>query len=285
MQKLLLPYNQQIPISSLNQNEPDRNYVHTQNRRSSTTSLGFSSSDESQDSSDPNENVVNLLHSIEKANDSYKHLVPFMNRIGYDFMSHCENSRINRHPFNFTLFFQYNSPTNQQTLCSISGSDLQNFLVTIPLPAINDCLKYLENIKEAFSKWLVFREKELERDARLLTLPLTNSFTPNLEQANDHGLTASESSSSPESNSSTTNPVQDHLNDESEKNSIEECLQCASVDTPEWRRGPYGPRSLCNACGLFYGKLIKRFGKEQAAVVMARRKSQGNGTDRRIPIE
>jgi hypothetical protein len=27
------------------------------------------------------------------------------------------------------------------------------------------------------------------------------------------------------------------------------------VETPEWRRGPLGPRTLCNACGLIYAKL------------------------------
>jgi hypothetical protein len=28
------------------------------------------------------------------------------------------------------------------------------------------------------------------------------------------------------------------------------CHQCFSRDTPEWRSGPDGPRTLCNACGL-----------------------------------
>ncbi|KAI9231277.1 MAG: hypothetical protein BYD32DRAFT_376337 [Podila humilis] len=28
------------------------------------------------------------------------------------------------------------------------------------------------------------------------------------------------------------------------------CLSCDSSDTPEWRRGPDGARTLCNACGL-----------------------------------
>ncbi|KAF9510209.1 hypothetical protein BS47DRAFT_1300438, partial [Hydnum rufescens UP504] len=29
-----------------------------------------------------------------------------------------------------------------------------------------------------------------------------------------------------------------------------QCSSCGSRDTPEWRRGPDGPRTLCNACGL-----------------------------------
>ena len=32
------------------------------------------------------------------------------------------------------------------------------------------------------------------------------------------------------------------------------CHQCARVESPEWRRGPCGLRSLCNACGLHYAK-------------------------------
>lgn len=29
---------------------------------------------------------------------------------------------------------------------------------------------------------------------------------------------------------------------------IQACLGCQATDTPEWRRGPLGPRTLCNAC-------------------------------------
>jgi hypothetical protein len=27
------------------------------------------------------------------------------------------------------------------------------------------------------------------------------------------------------------------------------CAICSTVDSPEWREGPMGPRTLCNACG------------------------------------
>ena len=30
------------------------------------------------------------------------------------------------------------------------------------------------------------------------------------------------------------------------------CLNCGSMDTPQWRVGPLGPRTLCNACGVRY---------------------------------
>merc|ERR1712137_28870 len=32
------------------------------------------------------------------------------------------------------------------------------------------------------------------------------------------------------------------------------CHSCATSETPEWRRGPNGPRTLCNACGLKWAK-------------------------------
>lgn len=38
----------------------------------------------------------------------------------------------------------------------------------------------------------------------------------------------------------------------------QECLGCQAKETPEWRKGPMGPRTLCNACGLLYAKLSKR---------------------------
>ncbi|PHH50018.1 GATA zinc finger domain-containing protein 10 [Ceratocystis fimbriata CBS 114723] len=43
------------------------------------------------------------------------------------------------------------------------------------------------------------------------------------------------------------------------------CHSCARVDTPEWRRGPDGARTLCNACGLHYAKLERKRTNEQRA--------------------
>lgn len=36
------------------------------------------------------------------------------------------------------------------------------------------------------------------------------------------------------------------------------CHSCNRQDTPEWRRGPDGARTLCNACGLHYAKLERK---------------------------
>jgi Zn ribbon nucleic-acid-binding protein len=36
------------------------------------------------------------------------------------------------------------------------------------------------------------------------------------------------------------------------------CHSCNRAETSEWRRGPDGARTLCNACGLHYAKLTKK---------------------------
>jgi len=41
------------------------------------------------------------------------------------------------------------------------------------------------------------------------------------------------------------------------------CLMCGVTETPEWRRGPTGDHTLCNACGLHYAKSLKKQKKEQ----------------------
>ncbi|KAG0131615.1 hypothetical protein HOY82DRAFT_607705 [Tuber indicum] len=39
------------------------------------------------------------------------------------------------------------------------------------------------------------------------------------------------------------------------------CHSCQRAETPEWRRGPDGARTLCNACGLHYAKLTRKLSK------------------------
>ncbi|KAL1298224.1 hypothetical protein HN51_042615 [Arachis hypogaea] len=39
------------------------------------------------------------------------------------------------------------------------------------------------------------------------------------------------------------------------------CLHCAAEQTPQWRTGPMGPKTLCNACGVRYksGRLVPEY--------------------------
>jgi len=36
------------------------------------------------------------------------------------------------------------------------------------------------------------------------------------------------------------------------------CTDCGTLDSPEWRKGPMGPKTLCNACGLRWAKREKK---------------------------
>lgn len=56
------------------------------------------------------------------------------------------------------------------------------------------------------------------------------------------------------------------------------CNHCGANETPEWRRGPDGARTLCNACGLYHAKMVKKNGPIVAAEIFRRRQeSTGNG--------
>ncbi|KAI0064728.1 hypothetical protein BV25DRAFT_1914409 [Artomyces pyxidatus] len=37
------------------------------------------------------------------------------------------------------------------------------------------------------------------------------------------------------------------------------CNTCGRTDSPEWRKGPRGPKTLCNACGLRWAKKVRKF--------------------------
>ncbi|XP_043691476.1 GATA transcription factor 4-like [Telopea speciosissima] len=42
---------------------------------------------------------------------------------------------------------------------------------------------------------------------------------------------------------------------------LRKCMHCASEKTPQWRTGPLGPKTLCNACGVRYksGRLVPEY--------------------------
>ena len=50
------------------------------------------------------------------------------------------------------------------------------------------------------------------------------------------------------------------------------CHVCGTHSTPEWRKGPDGPATLCNACGIKYSKVIT----EQKESVRERKVSNVN---------
>lgn len=66
---------------------------------------------------------------------------------------------------------------------------------------------------------------------------------------------------------------------------MNKCHRCGTTETPEWRRGPNGLRTLCNACGLFHAKLVKRKGAALAAEEVLNNKVCKGKNGRRISIK
>ncbi|KAH7294982.1 hypothetical protein KP509_27G027400 [Ceratopteris richardii] len=49
--------------------------------------------------------------------------------------------------------------------------------------------------------------------------------------------------------------------DQQQQHALRKCLHCAATKTPQWRAGPMGPKTLCNACGVRYksGRLCEEY--------------------------
>lgn len=53
----------------------------------------------------------------------------------------------------------------------------------------------------------------------------------------------------------------DNNNNNNINGEIRRCLHCAAEKTPQWRTGPMGPKTLCNACGVRFksGRLVPEY--------------------------
>lgn len=67
--------------------------------------------------------------------------------------------------------------------------------------------------------------------------------------------------SSPEPNTTVSAKTTPSKKRDSGENPGRRCLHCASEKTPQWRTGPMGPKTLCNACGVRYksGRLVPEY--------------------------
>ncbi|CAK9153527.1 unnamed protein product [Ilex paraguariensis] len=56
------------------------------------------------------------------------------------------------------------------------------------------------------------------------------------------------------------------------------CLHCASDKTPQWRTGPLGPKTLCNACGVRYksGRLVPEYRPAASPTFMSAKHSNSH---------
>ncbi|XP_059311467.1 GATA transcription factor 2-like [Lycium ferocissimum] len=62
-------------------------------------------------------------------------------------------------------------------------------------------------------------------------------------------------------NNKPTHEKPNHQDPQHNNNGPRKCTHCASEKTPQWRTGPLGPKTLCNACGVRYksGRLVPEY--------------------------
>mmetsp|Transcript_15372 Transcript_15372/g.38274 ORF Transcript_15372/g.38274 Transcript_15372/m.38274 type:complete len:599 (-) Transcript_15372:1288-3084(-) len=44
------------------------------------------------------------------------------------------------------------------------------------------------------------------------------------------------------------------------------CVECGATHTPQWREGPQGPKTLCNACGVRFNRALQKAARRGAAL-------------------
>lgn len=64
------------------------------------------------------------------------------------------------------------------------------------------------------------------------------------------------------------------------------CTSCGTSNSPEWRKGPTGQKTLCNACGLRFSRSVSRQQKkENKARVGQQQQSQTTGQQANVSIQ
>ncbi|KAE8697519.1 GATA transcription factor 2 [Hibiscus syriacus] len=93
----------------------------------------------------------------------------------------------------------------------------------------------------------------------------SNSLAGIINPRNDHSSFSSKAwnkrSRAPPTTSKTKREVQRQASPAAAETGVRRCTHCASEKTPQWRTGPLGPKTLCNACGVRYksGRLVPEY--------------------------
>lgn len=250
------------------------------------------------------EEEENLLSSLSKVLNNL--VFTCMERIKEKYLDLVDNSPTEP-PMNTTVLRGYVSSSN--SVKYITEHLLKEFIVTSPQIDLRDFVCEVEEFHKAL---LILQRLQ----TRYRKLSLANSDSPGLasqtspfgtsqslpskKRKKNFSLDSSISSSSQISGgnlipidvkalvassnnlSSNTEFRFGALNTDLSKKPDISCNHCGSKDTPEWRKGKDGSKTLCNACGLFYSKLAKRYGPDEAVQIMSERKEKGLVTNRRI---
>ncbi|KAI9253380.1 hypothetical protein BDA99DRAFT_169657 [Phascolomyces articulosus] len=131
----------------------------------------------------------------------------------------------------------------------------------------------LQTLGDAREQWLEQQQQELQQQPlKISTTTLNNnknmsrysSTSPKSKSTQQRTTTTTiNHPSSPSPPAPTSKTISQQQSKRSREQSIDipkQCHSCQSAETPEWRKGPMGPRTLCNACGLIWAKLARQQG-------------------------
>ncbi|KAL4599952.1 hypothetical protein ACB092_11G164300 [Castanea dentata] len=164
--------------------------------------------------------------------------------------------------------------SNEQLFSSSSSSSTdsdvthtQNYLPTplsLTQPIVNNGLNYHHHFSTDFTNDLCAVPSDDVAELEWLSQFVDDSFTdfPTNDLA---GTIAFRSEASPETGKAKRNGGE-HGGSLSaaaaaEGGEVRRCTHCASEKTPQWRTGPLGPKTLCNACGVRFksGRLVPEY--------------------------
>ncbi|KAI5963280.1 uncharacterized protein KGF55_003072 [Candida pseudojiufengensis] len=216
-----------------------------------------------------NENVCELLFNFKKIVELLENIqAKYPLEHPHRHHNHHNHHNNNNHHHNSNHHFTHNGTSSNYDHNHTNGESLKRSMSHQSLPI---------NVKRNRKKLLNGITLN-ENGVRLLPDDFDHSSNPILSSNDFNG------SSSSRHNMNSSNNGYDDIKSSFYNNNkpLVTCQHCLSQETPEWRRGPEGSRTLCNACGLFYSKLIKKFGLRGADKVMLERKQSGAVNDRRI---
>jgi len=117
----------------------------------------------------------------------------------------------------------------------------------------------------ACNKWIPVkaRSKRSRTGGRIWSF--NSPLLPPNPSFESHGVVFTQSSDSSSSESSQPRPAKKYKKTHSKKaqdgSQPRRCSHCLVQKTPQWRAGPLGPKTLCNACGVRFksGRLVPEY--------------------------
>ncbi|XP_047943902.1 uncharacterized protein LOC125190610 isoform X2 [Salvia hispanica] len=188
---------------------------------------------------------------LAKHDDTYSSHIPLQNKSTkvQESGAFCTQSRVSLlHDSSYLRYrLKYVEPGGVDPTNSMSGKKSRKVPVAVGdsknLPQTNDTSLHGSNPAPLQKASNSMRGKKSRK--RLLQLPVSVDVMKNSPK--------NEASSLYISDPAALNPTCPAV--------VEKCAHCKSTKTPQWREGPLGPKTLCNACGLRYrtGRLLPEY--------------------------